>query len=482
MSLVLGFVVLLLGPAIVELPVSPATTVVARPAAGLVDKLASDKALKDLDLGASVRCTSDGKLWGGHRAGVLMNPASGAKLLSTASALSVLSPEHTVATRLLGQVTDGVARDVVLVAGADPSLTQADLEHLAELAAAAGVKRIDGGIDIDISYFAGSTTPPAYDTKKTDAGYRPEVPALAIGSGTFIATVSAAKKQGDPVRVTTSLVAASLEIDNSATTVAGKAIDKIVVEARAGANGRTRLVVSGSLGKDAPPQGVKKRLADPARIAAELFVRALDKKGVALAGDIRVVTTPKKTSAPELARVTSDPLAADVKETNTTSNNFMAETIFKHLGVDGSPTQPTGPATWERAAERTTAALVALGVPPTDFQIINGSGLYDGTKVSPEGMTRLLAVETADTPAATSFRDSLAVAGVIGTLKGRLVKLKGKVQGKTGTLDNAVSLSGYVPAKGCLLAFSVLVNGDIGGRAAAVNRRIDAFVLDLAGL
>ena len=26
-------------------------------------------------------------------------------------------------------------------------------------------------------------TPPAFDTKKTDAGYRPQVPAFAIGSG-----------------------------------------------------------------------------------------------------------------------------------------------------------------------------------------------------------------------------------------------------------------------------------------------------------
>jgi len=480
MSLVLGFVVFLLAPALAEVPAP-----IVGSASAPIERLASDKALKDLDLGTSVRCTNDGAIWGAHRAGILMNPASGAKLLSTASALTLLSPEHTTATRLHGHLEDGVARDVVLVAGADPSLTLADLERLAELTLAAGVTRIEGGIDIDISYFAGSMTPPAFDTKKTDAGYRPQVPAFAIGSGVFIATVSAAKRLGDPVRVTTSIVAPSLEVDNSATTMPGKAIDKLVVEARVGADGKTRLVVSGTLGKDAPPQGVKKRLADPAQIAAELFARTLEKKGIKVAGDLRLSATPRpadKTPPPELARVTSDPLAVDAKETNTTSNNFMAETIFKHLGVDGSPTAPTGPATWERAVERTTAALIGLGVEPGGFKIINGSGLYDGTKVSPEAMTRLLVAETADTPAAHSFRESLAVAGVIGTLKGRLGKLKGKVRGKTGTLDNAVSLSGYVPAKGCLLAFSVFVNGDIGARSAAVNRRIDAFVLELAGL
>jgi D-alanyl-D-alanine carboxypeptidase/D-alanyl-D-alanine-endopeptidase (penicillin-binding protein 4) len=155
----------------------------------------------------------------------------------------------------------------------------------------------------------------------------------------------------------------------------------------------------------------------------------------------------------------------------------MAETIFKLLGATGSE-----PATWERAALATKEALVALGVAADGFEIINGSGLYDGTKVAPDAMTMLLTAETRDTADAKSFRDSLAVAGVSGTLKGRLKPLKSKVSGKTGTLDNATSLSGYVPTKGCLLAFAVIVNGDLGGRAAAVNRRIDSFVLDLAKL
>ena len=470
MSLALGLVVLLLAPTLAE---PPAPVGVAAP---LIQALARDKALKGLDLGVSVRCTADKKTWGDHRGAVLMNPASGAKLLSTASALHVLAPDHTVTTRVLGTIEGDVARDVVVVAGADPSLTLTDLEKLADLVAAK-VKRVEGDITFDISFFAGSPTPPAFDTKNSDAGYRPQVPAFAIGSGTFLATVSSAKKLGDPVRVTTSLVANSLVVDNSATTVAGKAIDKLVVEARVGSDGKTRLVVSGTLGKDAPPQGVKKRLADPARTAAELFTRLLDKRGIAVAG-LRLQTEPSsKAGLVEIASLTSDPLAADVKETNTTSNNFMAETIFKLLGATGSE-----PATWERATAATEKALIALGVAPAGFEIINGSGLYDGTKVAPEAMTMLLTTETRDSPDAKSFRDSLAVAGVSGTLKGRLKPLKSKVSGKTGTLDNATSLSGYVPAAGCLLAFSVIVNGDVGGRAAAVNRRIDGFVLDLAKL
>lgn len=471
MSLALGLVAFLLAPLLDKGP--PPTE--SGPAQQAVDQLVADKALKGLGLGADVRCTNDRLTWGTHRADALMNPASGAKLLTTAAALSLLAPDHTFATRVQGRLADGTVTDASLVAGADPSLSVEDLGRLAELLKAAGVRRIVGPITFDLGIFDEVSSPPAYDMKNTDAGYRPEVPAFAVGSAVFTATVSPGKRVGDPVRVTTSLVANSLVIENSAATIEGKKIDKLIVEARAGSDGRTRLIVSGALGSKAPPQGVKKRLADPARIAAELFVRALAKKDIAVEGGIRFGTAPE---APELALLTSAPLADDVREINTTSNNFMAETVFKHLGT----LDADGPGTWEGAQKRTTAALVALGLTPDSFAVVNGSGLYDGTKVSAGAMTLLLALEAGETAAATAFRDSLAVAGQSGTLKGRLGRLKGKVLGKTGTLDNAVSLSGYVPSARCLLAFSVLVNGDIGGRVPAVNRRIDGFVLALSAL
>lgn len=471
MSLSFGLVVVLLGPAFgrdAAPPTGPASPAIAR--------LAGDKALKGLDLGASVRCTVDDALWGGHRGDVPMSPASGAKLLTTAAALAVLGPDFTTATRVVGRVAGGVGKDVGVIAGADPSLTLDDLDRLAQAVKAAGVARIEGGVAFDLGVFAGPSTPPAFDTKNTDAGYRPEVPAFAVASGTFSATVTPGKTVGAPVRVTTSLVAPSIVLDSSATTAAGKAIDKLVIEARAGKDGVTRLVVSGSLGKDAPPQGVKKRLADPARTAAELFVAALERAGIDVTGGVRFA--PAGTDLAELARLTSDPLAADVRETNTTSNNFMAETIFKHLGHP----RPDAPATWDAAAERVTAALAELGLAKDLFVVVNGSGLYLGTRVAADAMTGLLALESHPGPAPDAFRASLAVAGKTGTLKGRLKKLAGKVSGKTGTLDNALSLSGYVPAKGCLLAFSVMVNGELADRVAAVNRRIDAFVVELGAL
>lgn len=480
MSLAIGLAILLVSPALGESPDRPDGA--AMPA---IERLAAAEALDGLGLGASVRCTADGSSWGGRDQDLRMNPASGAKLLATAAALRELGPERTFATRILGRREADLARDVVIVSEADPSLRMEDLTRLAKAVAATGVARIEGPMVLDVSHFAGSTTPPAYDTKVSDASYRPEVPAFAVEFGAVYVKVSPGRRVGAPVRVTTSLIAPSLVVDNSATTSAGKRIDKLVIEARAAPGGKTRLVIGGELGRDAKPQGTRKRLADPARIGGELLIRALRKEGVEVSGALELRTDPpgdEHEERVELAALTSDPLATDVAETNTTSNNFMAETIFKHLGVAGEPASPSGPATWERAAERTTRALDALGLDPGGFEIINGSGLYDGTKVSAATMTRLLTIERGDDAAARAFFESLAVAGESGTLRRRLKTLAGKVRGKTGTLDNALSLSGYVPSERCLLAFSVMINGDLGKRATAAKRQIDRFVLELSRL
>jgi D-alanyl-D-alanine carboxypeptidase/D-alanyl-D-alanine-endopeptidase (penicillin-binding protein 4) len=68
------------------------------------------------------------------------------------------------------------------------------------------------------------------------------------------------------------------------------------------------------------------------------------------------------------------------------------------------------------------------------------------------------------------FRRSLAVAGVDGTLKTRMrgTAAAGNVRAKTGTLNVASSLSGYVTtASGHTLTFSLLMNGDPVDYAAA---------------
>ena len=83
------------------------------------------------------------------------------------------------------------------------------------------------------------------------------------------------------------------------------------------------------------------------------------------------------------------------------------------------------------------------------------------------------------------FRASLARPGRAGTLSGRLKGLgtRDRVWSKTGTLDEVVSLSGYIETSGGHgLAFAIFVNDATPKRTAALRRAMDRLVSALARL
>ena len=96
------------------------------------------------------------------------------------------------------------------------------------------------------------------------------------------------------------------------------------------------------------------------------------------------------------------------------------------------------------------------------FRLRDGSGLSYQDKLTAHAVLKILGAMS-KRPDFPVFRRSLAVAGVDGTLKDRMrgTAAAGNVRAKTGTLNAASSLSGYVnAANGHTLSFSMLMNGD----------------------
>ena len=87
-------------------------------------------------------------------------------------------------------------------------------------------------------------------------------------------------------------------------------------------------------------------------------------------------------------------------------------------------------------------------------------------------------------PAFDAFRESLPIAGVDGTLADRMrgTPAQGNVRAKTGFVDKARSLSGYVTTvDGELLMFSILCH-NWTTPTAAVNTAQDTIASRLAAL
>jgi D-alanyl-D-alanine carboxypeptidase/D-alanyl-D-alanine-endopeptidase (penicillin-binding protein 4) len=158
------------------------------------------------------------------------------------------------------------------------------------------------------------------------------------------------------------------------------------------------------------------------------------------------------------------------------SQNQIAEMLYKTLGLER-----TGVGTADSGRRVVETQLRAWGVPATAAAVRDGSGLSRHDYVTPEALARVLSAIRADT-AFRVFYDALPIAGVDGTIASRMrgTPAAGNVHAKTGTIDKARSLSGYVTsADGEMLVFSFLANNfTVPNRS--VERVQDAICVRLA--
>ena len=310
-------------------------------------------------------------------------PASNQKLPVAYAALALLGPGYRFHTEVVGSGTlvgDVWHGDVWLRGFGDPTLEPADLDALAAEVASWGIRRVDGAVIADESWF---------DARRTAPGWRPsfylyESPPLSA----------------------------------------------LVVD-RGRYGGRTS--------------------ATPALAAAALLRQSLEARGITVAGRTRggVLTT---TGLP-LARDLSDPLADIVRFMGRESDNYTAEMLVKHLGATyaGSGSTAAG-------ARVIRGALADAGVPLAGVRLADGSGLSGLDRLTAAAVVALLEAGLAQGELRDAFLQSLAVAGVNGTLEDRMEKrpARGRVIAKTGTTRTASALSGFVRDR---YVFAVLQNG-----------------------
>ncbi len=139
------------------------------------------------------------------------------------------------------------------------------------------------------------------------------------------------------------------------------------------------------------------------------------------------------------------PLAELLKRMNRYSNNAMAEMLAQTVG---------GP---EKVAQ---IAAQEAGVPPTEVQLINGSGLGVENRLSPRAACGIMfAIANLLHPKKMTIADILAVTGEdIGILDERSLPQQAVL--KSGTLNNISALAGAIPTEEKGAVWFVLLNGE----------------------
>ncbi len=409
-------------------------------------------------------------------------PASNVKLLTTAAALHYLGPDFRYRTYLLsdGPVVGGVLRgDLTLYGTGDPALSwrfadsrTAVMEALADSLVAAGVRRIDGDVVGDASYFPPPGQHPSWDPRDLDDWFAAPAAALSFNENVVTLRVVPGEVGRAPV-VHTLPPKAEVPIQNAALTVAGRP-SRLVTMARA--DGVGPIVVSGEIRSGARDRWDLVSVADPALFAAGALRQALSERGIMVSGRTRGVSDPSasiltgRTAWPDstgrapraLATHHSPPLIDLLAVTNKSSHNLYAELILRTLGrhVMGDGSFEGGTAAVERFM------LEEAGVPPGSVDLADGSGLSRDNRVSAAAFVRALG-HMAQSDLWEPLWESLPQAGGRELRRMNRSAAEDNLRAKTGTLSSVSALSGQLrTVEGERVLFSILQNGVPSPRSA----------------
>ena len=392
-------------------------------------------------------------------------PASNVKILTALASLDAFGPSHQFETAMMTDAApdaSGAVTHLYVHGGGDPAVNSEDWWRIAADLRNAGLRRVTGDLVLDDSALDRVRWHPSVQGLSSRAYHAP-VGALTANYGSFAVRVSPGAKVGDPVGVHIDPEIPYLMLSNQGTTIARKERRTLVVDRSAG-EGRERVEVRGGLRLGDEPKTYYRSVLDPTRYAGAVLRMQLEAVGIEVAGRTRVAKVPS--DAYELLVHKGRPLASIVRLFVKYSNNAIAETLVKNLGVLSSG----GMGTWQQGIREMRRRLIALGLDPESFQFVDGSGLSYEDRATPRALVRALTLAGGSFRIGPEVISALPISARDGTLEKRAEAAIDRVRAKTGLLNQVTALSGFaeVPffrtgSAGAVemrrVVFSIMVNG-----------------------
>lgn len=435
-------------------------------------------------LGVKVASVATGKVVFEDNAEKYFMPASNMKNFTVATAIERLGPDHRFVTSLYtAAVPDAygtIKGDLIIYGRGDVSMSPRfnggdagkTLDALVEKIVSLGIKRVEGDIVGDDSYFRGFAIPQGWEWDDLQWSYGAEVSALPLNDSVIDITVRPGPA-GYTCTVKMSPYNTVIRVVNHCLTGVQGSVRTLNVHKRLDQN---ILEISGTLpiGDDGFSGSIS--VSRPAELFASLVKLRLAEEGITVTGNYRYEKRSDGSlpSGVEIAKIESAPLSIIAANTMKPSQNMYTETLLWSLGEYARARDQVKAGNVAAGANRTTADsaeigiaevksfLISIGVPPDGIIQYDGSGLSRHNLITPAAVVQLYTYMAKQSRYSQVWRDALTIGGVDGTLRNRFrgTRASGNVRGKTGTIDQVSALSGYVKTGGGEeLVFSMVVNG-----------------------
>ncbi|MDZ4746067.1 MAG: tRNA (adenosine(37)-N6)-dimethylallyltransferase MiaA [bacterium] len=389
---------------------------------------------------------------------VMLTPASTTKLFSTAALFQRLGKNGTLSTdvRTDGAIdAQGTLRGNVYIVGhGDALLSINDLEDIADKLRVMGIKRITGSIIGDGSQFDAVADRAVYSGDGEHVQPLPPVRALSMNKSSVAVVVNGAPNGRASAQCVPSSDAFDVVVvDGPVSKSKRKRRARVRVTSKLLPSGVQQFVVTGSPGANRSSTSYF-NMGRPALVVAGSLRSRLRAGGVVVDGSVAEQTTP---STSKMLTSNNRSIVEFCSIVNKRSDNFLAEHVFKAVGAWCGDYNTTA----KRAKLALLETLDSFDIRRLDCSFNDGSGLSRRNLASASTEVALLRSITTQSWG-PEYASTLAIAGVDGTLRGRMKQTpaENNLHGKTGTLRNVSALAGYVKTlDGEPLVFSFISNG-----------------------
>ncbi|MBR3946328.1 MAG: D-alanyl-D-alanine carboxypeptidase/D-alanyl-D-alanine-endopeptidase [Bacteroidales bacterium] len=438
----------------------------------------ANKELKNAAVGLYAENLTTGDIILDYNSCASLTPASIQKLFTTAMAMEALGSGTRFKTKIAysGTLEDSVVNgDLYIIGGGDPCLGaerysntySADIfDTWTEKVKEAGIKKINGNIISDVTYFGSVPTPGKWVWEDLGSYYGSRGFSINYMDNTYEMYYNTGSDKDTAVLVRVVPDDLELNVVNKVTASSSVSDDNTVIYRGYGEND---IVVCGTLPCNKTEYKVKGGFPNPPHYVARTLYYRLRNNGVAVTGTY-LVSDKKYEGENERTVIhtfSSPSVGTIVNYTNLVSYNLYAEVLALQI------MRKTG----KSLADYGKKFLSDRGIESGGFYPVDGSGLSHFDAINAKQTAQLLK-HISKSKYGESFISGMAVAGKSGTLKSYKCSADGtiKVQAKTGSMTRVRSLAGIITnTRKEKIVFCIIIN-NYEGKSPQIRNVIDNFI------